>query len=83
VRKDHPLCTIREMVDEVLSRWSRRFDTMYAKVGRPSIAPGENLLRAQMLYSIRSERDRCCRTCALTPRRTYGGSTPTWNSTGE
>jgi transposase len=58
VRKDHPLRTIREMVDEVLSRLSRRFDTMYAKVGRPSIAP-EKLLRAQllqMLYSIRSER---------------------------
>jgi transposase len=58
VRKDHPLRAIREMVDEVLSRMSRRFDTMYAKVGRPSIAP-EKLLRAQllqMLYSIRSER---------------------------
>jgi transposase len=58
VRKDHPLRTIREMVDEVLSRLSRRFGTMYAKVGRPSIAP-EKLLRAQllqMLYSIRSER---------------------------
>src|SRR6266568_46363 len=54
----YPLRTIREMVDEVLSRLSRRFDTMYAKVGRPSIAP-EKLLRAQllqMLYSIRSER---------------------------
>jgi len=58
VRKDHPLRAIREMVDEVLSRLSRRFDTMYAKVGRPSIAP-EKLLRGQllqMLYSIRSER---------------------------
>jgi len=58
VRPDHPLCTIRAMVDEVLSRWSRRFDNMYAKVGRPSIAP-EKVLRAQllqMLYSIRSER---------------------------
>src|SRR6202171_3979268 len=58
VRKDHPLRAIREMVDEVLSRLSRRFDTMYASVGRPSIAP-EKLLRAQllqMLYTIRSER---------------------------
>ena len=58
VRPDHPLRTIRAMVDEVLSRLSRRFDGMYAKVGRPSIAP-EKLLRAQllqMLYSIRSER---------------------------
>jgi transposase len=58
VRKDHPLRTIRVMVDEVLVQLSRRFDTMYARVGRPSIAP-EKLLRAQllqMLYSIRSER---------------------------
>jgi transposase len=58
VRKDHPLRAIRAMVDEVLSQLSRRFDTMYARVGRPSIAP-ERLLRAQllqMLYSIRSER---------------------------
>jgi transposase len=58
VRKDHPLRTIRIMVDEVLVQLSRRFDTMYARVGRPSIAP-EKLLRAQllqMLYSIRSER---------------------------
>src|SRR5262249_1450551 len=58
VRPDHPLRAIRAMVDEVLNRLSRRFDGMYAKVGRPSIAP-EKLLRAQllqMLYSIRSER---------------------------
>lgn len=46
------------MVDEVLAQLSRRFDTMYASAGRPSIPP-EKLLRAQllqMLYSIRSER---------------------------
>jgi transposase len=58
VRKDHPLRAIRVVVDEVLNQLSRRFDTMYARVGRPSIAP-EKLLRAQllqMLYSIRSER---------------------------
>src|SRR5260370_1741149 len=58
VRKDHPLRAIRTMVDEVLSRLSRRFDSMYARVGRPSIPP-EKLLRAQllqMLYSVRSER---------------------------
>src|SRR5712691_4176800 len=58
VRKDHPLRAIRAMVDEVLSQLSRRFDSMYARVGRPSIPP-EKLLRAQllqMLYSIRSER---------------------------
>ena len=58
VRKDHPLRAIRAMMDEILSQLSRRFDRMYARVGRPSIAP-EKLLRAQllqMLYSIRSER---------------------------
>jgi transposase len=58
VRKDHPLRAIRAMVDDVLMQLSRRFETMYARVGRPSIAP-EKLLRAQllqMLYSIRSER---------------------------
>src|SRR5689334_4139207 len=58
VRKDHPLRAIRAMMDEILTQLSRRFDAMYARVGRPSIAP-EKLLRAQllqMLYSIRSER---------------------------
>jgi transposase len=55
VRKDHPLRAIRTMVDEVLTQLSRKFDQMYARVGRPSIAP-EKLLRPQMLYSIRSER---------------------------
>jgi hypothetical protein len=57
VRKDHPLRIIRTMMDEVLQQLSRRLDSMYAKVGRPSIPP-EQLLRAQllqMLYSIRSE----------------------------
>src|SRR6202043_1722789 len=58
VRKDHPLRAIRVMVDEILAQLSRRFDSMYAALGRPSIPP-EKLLRAQllqMLYSIRSER---------------------------
>ena len=46
------------MVDEVLRALSPEFDRMYARQGRPSIAP-EKLLRAQMLqmlYSVRSER---------------------------
>jgi transposase len=58
VRKEHPLRTIRMMVDEILGKLSPEFDRMYAKQGRPSIAP-EKLLRAQllqMLYSVRSER---------------------------
>ena len=58
VRKDHPLRAIRAMVDEILQALSPEFDRMYAREGRPSIAP-EKLLRGQllqMLYSIRSER---------------------------
>jgi transposase len=48
----------RVMVDEILARLSRRFDSMYASAGRPSIPP-EKLLRAQLLqmpYSICNER---------------------------
>jgi len=55
---DHPLRAMRQMVDAVLKELSPRFDGLYAKVGRPSIAP-EKLLRAlllQILYSVRSER---------------------------
>jgi transposase len=58
VRANHPLRAIRSMADEALNNMSKRFDSMYAKTGRPSIPP-EKLLRAQliqMLYSIRSER---------------------------
>lgn len=54
----HPLRAIREMADRSLKELSARFDKLYAKTGRPSIAP-EKLLRAlllQVLYSIRSER---------------------------
>jgi hypothetical protein len=39
VRKDHPLHVIRAMVDEVLTQLSRQFDTLYDRVGRPSIPP--------------------------------------------
>src|SRR5689334_3337017 len=55
---DHPLRPLRALVDGVLTELSPRFSRLYAKTGRPSIAP-ERLLRAlllQVLYSIRSER---------------------------
>jgi transposase len=58
VPADHPLRPIREMTDVVLRQLSPRFARLYAKTGRPSIAP-EKLLRAlllQVLYSVRSER---------------------------
>ena len=58
VPQNHPLRPLRKMVDKVLAELSPRFTKMYAKRGRPSIAP-EKLLRAlllQVLYTIRSER---------------------------
>jgi transposase len=45
-------------VNAALPQMSRRFTALYARVGRPSIAP-EKLLRAlllQILYTVRSER---------------------------
>ncbi|MBI3670855.1 MAG: IS5 family transposase [Acidobacteria bacterium] len=58
VPAEHPLRSVREMVDGVLEQMSPRFAKLYADVGRPSIAP-ERLLRAlllQIFYSVRSER---------------------------
>ena len=58
VPADHPLRLILAVVDEALDVLSPEFDRLYARVGRPSIAP-EKLLRALLLqafYSIRSER---------------------------
>ena len=58
VPTDHPLRLIRAVVDEALDVLSPEFDRLYARVGRPGIAP-EKLLRALLLqafYSVRSER---------------------------
>jgi transposase len=58
VRKDHPLRTIRAVVNEALGTMEREIAPLYSGTGRPSIAP-ERLLRAMLLqafYSIRSER---------------------------
>ena len=58
VPQDHPLRPLRVMTDEALQQMRPRFNRLYAKTGRPSIAP-EKLLRAlllQALYSVRSER---------------------------
>src|ERR1700746_1889415 len=58
VPPDHPLRPLRVMTDEALRELQPRFNKLYAKTGRPSIAP-EKLLRAlllQALYSVRSER---------------------------
>ena len=59
VGKDHPLRTIRGVVNEALASLSSEFSALYAVMGRPSIPP-EKLLRAMLLqvfYTIRSERE--------------------------
>jgi transposase len=58
VPEGHPLRAIRAMVDEALEEMSPQLAALYARRGRPSIAP-EVLLRAQLiqiLYAIPSER---------------------------
>jgi hypothetical protein len=45
VTKDHPLRAIREITNAALVALSPEFESLYAKLGRPSIAP-EKLLRA-------------------------------------
>ena len=55
---DHPLRSMRAMVDEALRALDGRFNEIYQADGRKSIPP-ERLLRAlllQLLYSVRSER---------------------------
>jgi transposase len=54
----HPLRTIRGIVNDVLTWLDAEFDRLYEGTGRQSIAP-ERLLRASLLqafYSVRSER---------------------------
>jgi transposase len=61
VPPDHPLRSIRKMVDEALSSMSPLLTSLYAERGRTSIPP-EYLLRAQLLqilYAIPSERKLC------------------------
>jgi transposase len=61
VAADHPLRRIKQMADEILRGMSSTFDSMYSRVGRPSIPP-ERLLKAQVLmalYTVRSDRQFC------------------------
>ena len=58
IEVDHRLRAIRKIVNQILAECEAEFTQMYARTGRPSIAP-EKLLRAllvMVLYSIRSER---------------------------
>ena len=61
VPADHPLRSIRVLVNDALVAMNTRFEEIYADTGRDSIAP-EKLIRAlllQVFYSIRSERQLC------------------------
>lgn len=58
VPADHPLRSVRTLVNESLQRLNGLFNAIYADSGRASIAP-EKLMRAlllQVFYSVRSER---------------------------
>ena len=58
VRRDHPLRSIRLIANEALGALNKEFAALYAREGRPSIAP-EKLLPAMLLqafYTLRSER---------------------------
>lgn len=58
IPEKHPLRTIREIVNEVLTSLDAEFSKLYDDTGRDSVAP-ERLLRASLLqafYSVRSER---------------------------
>jgi transposase len=58
VPAEHPLRSIRALVNTALGKLDERFTGLYSSEGRPSIAP-ERLIRAsllQLFYSIRSER---------------------------
>ena len=48
---DHPIRKIRRIVDEVLGELDGEFDSMYSRIGRPSIPP-EQLLKATVLMAL-------------------------------
>jgi transposase len=61
VPKDHPIRRIKPLVDQALAKLSPLFESIYARIGRPSIPP-EHLLKAQLLmalYSVPSARRFC------------------------
>lgn len=57
IPRNHPLRTIKPVVDDILKGMSPLFDEMYSQEGRPSIPP-ERLLKAQVLIALYSVRSR-------------------------
>lgn len=58
IRPDHPLRSLKRIIDAILTQMSPLFAAAYSQTGRPSVPP-ERLLKALLLlalYSIRSER---------------------------
>jgi transposase len=58
IAADHPLRSVRSLVEQVLEELSREFAKLYSHTGRPSIPP-EHLLKASLLqafFTVRSER---------------------------
>ncbi|HNC31758.1 MAG TPA: IS5 family transposase [Cyclobacteriaceae bacterium] len=58
VPKNHPLRSIRRLLDSALEEIDSHFDEIYSDMGRESVAP-ERLIRAsllQVLFTVRSER---------------------------
>lgn len=58
IPQDHPIRSLRKMVDQALEELSPEFDKMYSRIGRPSVPP-EKLLKGlllQTLFTIRSVR---------------------------
>ena len=53
VGKDHPLRTIRLIVNAALARLAGDFSALYSRIGRPSIPP-EKLLRAMLLQAFQA-----------------------------
>jgi len=56
VSKNHPLRSLKPLVDAALSKLDREFNDLYSSTGRPSVPP-EYLLRGlvlQFIYSVRS-----------------------------
>src|SRR5947209_7107450 len=81
LRAHHPLRQIQIIVDRVLEQLSPRFNKLYARTGRPSIAP-EKLLRALLLQLLYSGARRgvadgamiwTCKSCDMARAKLYIG----------
>jgi transposase len=61
IRADHPLRSLKRIIDQILASMDGRFSEAYSRTGRPSVPP-ERVLKSLLLmamYSIRSERQLC------------------------